>query len=70
MYAIYFQDKTVYCPITGMVLKVKDLFPIKFTLLNDPDDKKSLIAKQERYKCPVTGDVLSNSVPCAVIRTT
>ncbi|XP_059473722.1 nitric oxide synthase-interacting protein homolog isoform X2 [Neocloeon triangulifer] len=31
---------------------------------------KSLIAKTERYKCPVTGDVLSNSIPCAVIRTT
>jgi len=60
----------VYCPITGKPLKVKDLIAVKFTLINDPDDKKSLIAKQERYKCPVTGDALSNSVPCAVLKTT
>lgn len=63
-------DKTIYCPISGKPLKIKDLIPIKFTEIKDPDDKKSLIVKQARYMCPITHDVLSNSVPCAVIRTT
>ncbi|XP_034175854.2 nitric oxide synthase-interacting protein homolog [Osmia lignaria lignaria] len=63
-------DKTVYCPISGKPLKIKDLIPVKFTEIKDPDDKKSLIVKQARYMCPITHDVLSNSVPCAVIRTT
>ncbi|XP_062527899.1 nitric oxide synthase-interacting protein homolog isoform X2 [Bombyx mori] len=62
-------DPTVYCPISGKPLKMKDLIEVKWTLVNDPDDKKSLIAKENRYMCPVTHDILSNAVPCAVIRT-
>lgn len=61
-------DPTVYCPISGKPLKMKDLIEVKWTLVNDPDDKKSLIAKENRYMCPVTHDILSNAVPCAVIR--
>lgn len=63
-------DKTIYCPLSGKPLKVKDLIPIKFTVVQDPDDKRSLIVKQARYMCPITHDVLGNSVPCAVIKTT
>ncbi|XP_013185698.1 nitric oxide synthase-interacting protein homolog [Amyelois transitella] len=63
-------DPTVYCPISGKPLKMKDLIEVKWTLVNDPDDKKSLIAKENRYMCPVTHDILNNAVPCAVIRTT
>ncbi|XP_011495287.1 PREDICTED: nitric oxide synthase-interacting protein homolog [Ceratosolen solmsi marchali] len=63
-------DKNIYCPISGNILKLKDLLPIKFTEIKDPDDKKSLIIKQARYMCPITHDVLSNSIPCAAIRTT
>lgn len=63
-------DKTIYCPISGKPLKIKDLIPVKFTEVKDPDDKKSLIVKQARYMCPITHDILGNSVPCAVIRTT
>ncbi|KAF3425607.1 hypothetical protein E2986_02119 [Frieseomelitta varia] len=63
-------DKTVYCPLSGKPLKIKDLIPVKFTEVKDPDDKKSLIVKQARYMCPITHDILSNSVPCAIIRTT
>lgn len=63
-------DPTVYCPISGRQLKMKDLIEVKWTLVNDPDDKKSLIAKENRYMCPVTHDILGNAVPCAVIRTT
>lgn len=61
-------DPTVYCPISGKPLKMKDLIEVKWTLVNDPDDKKSLIAKENRYMCPVTHDILGNAVPCAVIR--
>lgn len=63
-------DKTIYCPVSGKVLKLKDLIPVKFTEVKDPDDKKSLIVKEARYMCPITHDILSNSVPCAVIKTT
>jgi len=63
-------DKTVYCPMSGRPLKMKDLFPVKFTQINDPDDKRSIMVKDARYMCPVTRDTLGNSVPAAVIRTT
>ncbi|XP_014356898.2 nitric oxide synthase-interacting protein homolog [Papilio machaon] len=63
-------DPTVYCPISGKPLKMKDLIEVNWTLVKDPDDKKSLIAKENRYMCPVTHDILSNAVPCAIIRTT
>ncbi|XP_049813239.1 nitric oxide synthase-interacting protein homolog [Schistocerca serialis cubense] len=63
-------DKTIYCPISGKPLRVKDLINVKFKEVNDPDDKKPLVVKKSRYMCAVTHDVLSNSVPCAVIRTT
>lgn len=62
-------EKVVLCPMSGKPLKLKDLIPVKFTPINDPDDKKSLINKQARYMCAVTHDVLSNPVPCAVLRT-
>ncbi|XP_068627562.1 nitric oxide synthase-interacting protein homolog [Battus philenor] len=63
-------DPTIYCPVSGKPLKVKDLIEVNWTLVKDPDDKKSLIAKENRYMCPVTHDILSNAVPCAIIRTT
>ncbi|XP_034254876.1 nitric oxide synthase-interacting protein homolog [Thrips palmi] len=63
-------DKTIYCPMSNKPLKIKDLIDVKFTEVKDPDDKKSLIVKENRYMCAVTHDILSNSVPCAVLRTT
>ncbi|XP_047344812.1 nitric oxide synthase-interacting protein homolog [Vespa velutina] len=63
-------NKTVYCPLSGKPLKLNDLISVKFTEVKDPDDNKSLIVKQARYMCPITHDILSNSVPCAVIKTT
>lgn len=47
-------DKTIYCPVSGKPFKAKDLIDVKFTLVTDPDDKKSLIAKVNRYMCPIT----------------
>lgn len=62
-------SNTIYCPITNKPLKAKDLITVKFTEAPS-DDKKSLIAKEVRYMCPITRDALSNSVPCAIIKTT
>lgn len=63
-------DSTIYCPVSGKPIKAKDLIDVKFTPVQDPDDKKSLITKESRYMCPITHDILSNSVPCAVLRPT
>jgi len=59
-------DTNIYCPVTGEILKAKDLITVKFTLV-DPDEK-NLHTKKDRYKCPVTHDVLSNSIPCVVLK--
>lgn len=64
-------DKTIYCPISGKPMKLKDLIDIKFTPVSDDEkDPKSIITKEARYKCPVTHDILSNSIPCAVLKPT
>ncbi|XP_038116081.1 nitric oxide synthase-interacting protein homolog [Culex quinquefasciatus] len=63
-------DGKIYCPISNKPLKAKDLIDVKFTLVKDASDKKSLIAKENRYMCAVTHDILNNSVPCAVLKTT
>lgn len=63
-------DPTILCPVSQKPIKAKDLIDVKFTLVNDPSDKKSLIVKENRYMCAVTHDILSNSVPCAVLRPT
>lgn len=51
-------------------ISMKDLIEVKFKLLEDKDnEKKSLISRTERYVCAVTNDVLGNSIPCVVLRT-
>ena len=35
--------------MSGRVLKMKDLLPIKFTLINDRDEKKALIVKDVSF---------------------
>lgn len=62
-------DSTIYCPVSGRPLKVKDLIDVKFTPIKD-GDKKSVHIKENRYMCAVTHDILSNSVPCAVLKPT
>ncbi|XP_063797788.1 nitric oxide synthase-interacting protein [Pseudophryne corroboree] len=61
-------DKTVYCPMSGRPLKMKDLVTVKFTLVDAAVDRVGLINRQDRYVCAVTRDMLGNSVPCAVLR--
>ena len=63
-------DKTVYCPISRQPIRVKDLMEVQWTETRDPDEKKQLISREERYQCAVTGDILNNASQCAVIRTT
>ncbi|XP_039366040.1 nitric oxide synthase-interacting protein isoform X2 [Mauremys reevesii] len=61
-------DRCVYCPMSGRPLKLKDLTPVCFTLLDPAVDRVGLINRQDRYVCAVTRDMLGNSVPCAVLR--
>ncbi|XP_072034874.1 nitric oxide synthase-interacting protein-like isoform X2 [Amphiura filiformis] len=61
-------DKTVYCPMSNKPLKIKDLIQVNFTIAEDKDDKRPLVAREVRYKCAVTGDMLSNSTPVAVLK--
>ncbi|OCT70853.1 nitric oxide synthase-interacting protein isoform X1 [Xenopus laevis] len=61
-------DKTVYCPMSGRPLKMKDLMPVNFTRVDEKVDRVGLINRQDRYVCAVTRDMLGNSVPCAVLR--
>jgi len=68
--AIKKPDKTVYCPMSGTPLRVKDLTEVVFTLVNDPHDKTALISKRNRFMCRVTHDILGNTVPCAVLKST
>jgi len=63
-------DNKVYCPMTNQPIRMKDLVKVKFTLAPVESTKKSLIARKERYICAVTRDILSNTVPCAVLRPT
>lgn len=62
-------DPTIYCPVSGKPLKVKDLIDVKFTPIKD-EGGKSIHTQENRYMCTVTRDVLSNSVPCAVLKPT
>jgi len=56
--------------MSGKPLKLRNFIEIKWTLVNDPSDKKSLAVRENRYMCAVTHDILSNAVSAAVIRTT
>lgn len=61
-------DTKTRCPMSGKPLRIKDLIPVKFTVVEG--EEKSLIARAVRYKCSVTHDALGNSVPCAVLKNT
>lgn len=65
-------DKTIYCPMSGKTLKMKDLIEVKFSEArpDEKDGKKSIIAREQRYKCAVTHDVLNNATPVAVLKPT
>lgn len=62
----------VICCISPVLEKsqIKRLVDAKFTVVEDKDDERSLIAREERFKCPVTNDILRNSTAMAVLRPT
>ncbi|WAR01973.1 NOSIP-like protein [Mya arenaria] len=62
-------DEKVRCPMSGKPIKLKDLIDVHFTDIKDRDSKTALINKQNRFVCAVTNDVLGNSVPAAVLKT-
>lgn len=61
-------DKTIFCPISGSVLKSKDLIDVKFTKC--VKDEGTSNPNDPQYVCAVTKDVLTNSQQLAVLRTT
>ncbi|XP_033646214.1 nitric oxide synthase-interacting protein-like [Asterias rubens] len=61
-------SKAVYCPMSKKPLRIKNLIQVNFVRADDVNDKRPLVAKQIRYKCAVTHDILSNKTPCAVLR--
>merc|ERR1712098_38005 len=63
-------DKTIYCPMSRQPIRVKDLVDMHWTEVRDPDAKKNIISREERYQCAVTGDTLYDCTPCAVLRPT
>lgn len=66
---MFVKDTTIYCPFSNKPIGMKDLIEVKFKLLEDKDDTRSFITKENRYVCAVSNDVLGNNVPCVVLRT-
>uniref|UniRef100_A0A914VY21 Nitric oxide synthase-interacting protein homolog n=1 Tax=Plectus sambesii TaxID=2011161 RepID=A0A914VY21_9BILA len=62
-------SQKVVCPMSGKLLKVKDLMPVNFTAITDGDDKTKSISKKTRYMCPITHDALTNTSRCAYLKT-
>ncbi|CAG5095083.1 Oidioi.mRNA.OKI2018_I69.XSR.g14024.t1.cds [Oikopleura dioica] len=57
-------------PVTGSILKLKKLVKIKFTPVDPTMSETKRQASKSRWKCPVTGDILSNKIACVVIKPT
>lgn len=55
--------------MSGKPISMKDLIDVKFKLLDEKMDKCKLVAKSERYVCPVSNDILGNSVQSVVLKT-
>lgn len=57
-------------PVTGNALKLKHLFTVKFTALDPKMTDQKRQGSKARWKCPITGDVLANKIPCYAIKKT
>uniref|UniRef100_A0A915Q2M0 Nitric oxide synthase-interacting protein homolog n=1 Tax=Setaria digitata TaxID=48799 RepID=A0A915Q2M0_9BILA len=60
-------EQHVFCPLSGKPLKIKELMPVKFTVM--PNDNRSVVARKVRYMCPITHDALTNTTRCAYLKT-
>jgi nitric oxide synthase-interacting protein len=57
-------------PMNGKPLKFKDLMPVVFTPVDANEASTSRIhSMKDRYKCPITGDILTNSCRAAYLKT-
>ncbi|KAL7674036.1 hypothetical protein ACOME3_000319 [Neoechinorhynchus agilis] len=54
-------SKTILCPVSGRPFDYKNLIPVKF---------KNSECEKDKFVCAVSGDTLTNSIPCAVLRPT
>ncbi|KAE9549668.1 hypothetical protein FO519_007110 [Halicephalobus sp. NKZ332] len=61
-------DKTVRNPYTNKPLKYKELMPVVFTPIDNSLTHAQVVGSQNRYMCPVTRDVLTNSTKCAYLK--
>lgn len=59
----------ILCPMSGKELKFKELLPVKFTPIDDKIEFTKLIAKTDRYMCPLSCDVLTNTSRCVYLKT-
>ena len=60
----------IHVPCYRQPLRAKDLIDVKWTLVRDPDVRNSLISREERFQCAVTGDTLYNCTVACVLRPT
>lgn len=62
-------DKTVRNPYTNKPLRYKELLPVIFTPLDESLSHSQVVGSKDRYMCPVTRDILTNSMRCAYLKT-
>uniref|UniRef100_A0AC35FLZ1 Nitric oxide synthase-interacting protein homolog n=1 Tax=Panagrolaimus sp. PS1159 TaxID=55785 RepID=A0AC35FLZ1_9BILA len=62
-------DKTIRNPYTQKPLKYKDLLPVVFTPIDSTLSHAQVEGSRDRYMCPVTRDVLTNSMKCCYLKT-
>ncbi|EGD76569.1 hypothetical protein PTSG_07686 [Salpingoeca rosetta] len=62
-------DTKTRCPITNKPLKLKQLIPVKFTQVN-PDSKQPIVAREDRYMCPVTRTSFKGNIQLVAIKPT
>ncbi|GFQ88881.1 nitric oxide synthase-interacting protein [Trichonephila clavata] len=57
--------KPIICSKSGRVVRAEDLIEVDFTRVGGP----AALAEKIQYRCAVTGEILGNDVPMAVLRT-
>lgn len=55
--------------MSGKELKFKELLPVKFTPIDDKIPFNKLIAQTDRYICPLSRDLLTNTSRCVYLKT-